>query len=841
MSKFYTNIFTYGNKVYVRGYDEGEQFELIEEFYPTLYVPSQEPTNLKTIHGKYVKEIFPGTIKETKDFLQKYEDVSGFDIFGHTDFAGQYAVKEFPGEIQYDTSKIRRFTIDIETSTEGGFPNVQTASEQILLISIKDSNTDKIHVFSIKDFEVKATNVVKHYSQSEDNMLREFVGWWSTHYPDIVTGWNTDFFDIPYIVNRIERVLGSQFTKKLSPFGIVQPKNIKNSFGKETPSYVIKGISSLDYLRLYQKFTFTKQESYTLDFIASVEIGENKLENPGETFKDFYTNYWQTFVEYNIHDVALVDRLEEKLGLLNLAYSLAYISKINPDQVYGPVKMWEAIIYEYLISHGVVTPIGNFGVAKTEKFEGAFVKEPIAGYHKWVASFDLNSLYPMLMIMYNMSPDTLSSTRLDCNVDAVLNKSADFSYAYENDLAVASNGWCYSRGEMGFFAALMDKYYNMRKTAKELMLKYKSEKQELISNGVPSDSSDILELSRKISNYFVLQLALKTAINSVYGAAGNSSFKYFDLRIAEGITMSGQTSIRWIANAINQKMNSINKTSGVDYIIAIDTDSVYVKLEEMIEGNFPDKSTEEKIDIMDKFCSTVLEPFIAKKYEELAKYVNANKQSMVMKREVLADVGIFPGTKKRYILNVHNSEGVKYDPPDLKIMGMEMVKSSTPALVRKQLKAAVPIIIKKDKAKFHEFIERTRTEFNSAQVEDIAFPRSANNLTTYRGNPIYAKGCPIQVRAALLYNHFVKQKHLDNKYHLVSDSDKIKYVYVRKPNPIFEDVIGFKDKLPKELELHDFVDYEKQFKKVFLDPLQPIVACIGWTVEEQSSLEDFFG
>jgi DNA polymerase elongation subunit (family B) len=336
-------------------------------------------------------------------------------------------------------------------------------------------------------------------------------------------------------------------------------------------------------------------------------------------------------------------------------------------------------------------------------------------------------------------------------------------------------------------------------------------------------------------------MAMKIALNSAYGAMGNQYFRYFDLRMAEGITLSGQLSIRWMANKLNAFMNKTLKTENKDYVIAIDTDSIYLTLENLIESVCAGKTDEQKIKYMDKICEDVFQPFIDKGYQELATYMNAYAQKMQMKREVLADKAIWTA-KKRYIMNVHNSEGVQYAEPKIKVMGLEMVKSSTPQVIRNKLKDSIKVILEGNENKIHSYINTFRDEFNKLSVEEIAFPRSVNGLREYAASStIYGKSTPIAVRGALLFNHHTKLKGLEKQYQPIRDGDKIKFVYLKTPNPIQEDIISFSQELPKELNLHSYVDYEKQFQKVFLDALQIVIEPLGWNVEPQSTLEDFFG
>jgi DNA polymerase elongation subunit (family B) len=816
--------------MFVRGYENGRAFQHKLDYYPTLYVNSKkQDSEWRTLNGDVVDEVKPGLVKDVREFVKRYEDVQGFDIYGNTNYVCQYISDTYDYDIRFDMEQIKVCTIDIETATEHGFPDIKTANEEVLLITVKDLASKQIVTFGSRAFVHNRDNVVYKHCNNEQHLLKEFMIWWQANYPDIITGWNTDFFDMPYLIRRIERELGETFANKISPWGVI---NERKTFikGNEEIHYDIHGISQLDYLQLYKKFTYTKQESYRLDYIAEQELGDKKKVNPGESFKEFYTNHWQQFVEYNIHDVELVDQMEDKMRLIELCLTMAYNAKINYEDVFSQVRMWDAIIYNHLRERKIVIPAKGFS-SKSEQFEGAYVKDPIVGQHKWLASFDLNSLYPHLIMQYNISPETLTSEKISCNVEKLLNKEVDTSYAHRRDLSMTANGWCYRKDVKGFMPELMEKMYTDRSKFKKQMLRVQQEYEHDKGNN---------NLRKEISRLNNLQMAMKIALNSAYGAMGNQYFRYFDIRMAEGITTSGQLSIRWMANKLNAFMNKTLKTTDKDYVVAIDTDSIYLTLETLIEKVCVGKTTEQKIKTMDKICEEVLQPFIDSGYQELAQYMNAYSQKMVMKREVLADKAIWTA-KKRYILNVHNSEGVQYAKPKLKVMGLEMVKSSTPAVIRDKLKQSIDVILEGSQSNLHKFVGEFRKEFNQLPVEEIAFPRGVNGMKTYQGSPIYSKGTPIHVRGSLLFNHHCKRLGLEKKYQAIRDGDKIKFVYMKKPNAFQEDVIAFPQELPKEFGIHNYVDYDLQFEKVFLDALQTVIEPLGWKTEEQSSLEDFFG
>jgi len=834
--RFYTNVQLVGNQFLVRGYDNGESFSLREEYLPTLFVDSKKATSkYKTLDGKKVEPVQPGFVRDCRDFLKKYEGVEGFNIYGNERYIYQYISDKYPQEhIEFDISKIKLTTLDIETTTEYGFPDIESCREEIQTITIQDYTTKEIITWGVHPFLVKQRNVTYIQCLDELDLLNKFICYWENNPPEVITGWNLQLFDIPYIAGRLRKVLGEKRMKRLSPWGLVTEKEVYIK-GRKHLSIDIGGVTQLDYLDLYKKFTYKAQESYRLDHIANVELGQKKLDHSEfDTFKDFYTGNWQKFVEYNIKDVELVDRLEDKMKLIELALTMAYDAKVNFTDVFYQVRMWDAIIYNYLKKKNIVIP-PKVGAKKDEKYAGAYVKEPIPGSYDWVVSFDLNSLYPHLIMQYNISPETLmDEPHPRCSVDKILSGS----FIADGRYATAANGAMYRKDKRGFLPELMDKIYQERTIYKKRMLTA-SQKIENLSDGEWHLKSD---LEKEVSRCNNIQMARKIQLNSAYGAIGNQYFRYYKLENAEAITLSGQASIRWIENKMNDYLNKLLSTQEEDYVIASDTDSIYLNLGPLVTKFLGNKSGDKVkvVELLDKICQDKFEPFIEKSYQELADYVAAYEQKMVMKRENIADRGIWTA-KKRYILNVWNSEGVQYAEPKLKVMGIEAVKSSTPAPCRKMLKDAFKIMMTGSEDDVINYIDKCRSEFNSLDPEDVSFPRSISDVEKYKSSSqIYSKGTPIHSRGALLFNFYIKQNKLTNKYSLIKNGEKIKFLYLKKPNPIHENVLSFINEWPKELDLNQYIDYDLQFSKAFLEPLKIILDSIGWSVEKTANLEAFF-
>lgn len=843
-SAFYTNIHRKGNVLYVTDIINHKHVTNEIEFAPTIWSKSKPINNVEYGWSDlYNKAVYPLKLKRMTD-LHAYKDNP--NIHTPPNFIYQYINEYYPKNLTWDFNDIRIYVIDIETEVEDSFSPPELAEERIQLITVKDINKNLSITFGFKPFKKPDSKNIRYVeSDNEANLLRSFMTFWTKFYPDIITGWNSTPYDMVYLYNRMTKVLGKTIADKLSPYNCIEQR-VKTVAKKEYLVIDIAGISQLDYLLLYKKFTYNSQESYTLNYIANVELGDSKVENPYDTFKEFYTKDPQLFIEYNIQDVELIHKLEKKLKLLNLALIIAYDAKILYEDIFSPIKTWDIIVYNYLNDRKQVIPIKNPNNKKTSSYGGGYVKPPLIGRHDWVVSLDVTSLYPSLIMSYQISPEKITKYRIKTTVDDLLEQKIDTSELITHNLCMAGNGCCFEKGDKGVFPALIQLYFDKRvHYNKELSIVEK----ELET--VASDSEEYTKLSNKYHDLNNTQKAIKILLNSLYGALGSDSFRYFDLRMAEGITFSGQLTIRWVSNKVNEYLNSLHKIKK-DRVVLIDTDSIVLNLSDWVNDYIPEKSRAEKIMFIDKFTESKIRPFVKETVENLAKYTNMYDNKISFARENLVDTMISVQAKK-YVMSVCNSKGINYTTPKLKIMGLEMIKSSTPKIIRNKLKKSLDLILYSTEKDTQDFILNFRNEYNKLSFLDIAFPRGATNIEKYYDEKTIYKsgvcikengksintGVPVHVRGALLYNHYLEKYKLTNSYQLIKNGDKIKYVYLTLPNFINENVLAFHNKIPKEFDLEPFIDYNMMFEKTFLASINMLLKPLKWTAETQNNIFDF--
>lgn len=822
----YSNVSQTNKNIRLIGYKNGKRFHLEIPFRPTAFIESPEGTyrNFDGIRFAPVKCADNGDYKE---FAKKYKDVSNVKV-ANVDILPitQFIHKSFPGELSDRQDVVRFGVVDIETRVDNGFPVPSEAQNEVNAITFYIDGI--FHVFSLdsyvpKNIDVEHTvidesKICCHYARNEKDLLAQFVIFWSKNIPDIVSGWNCSGFDFPYLYHRIKNIFGEKTVRKLSPWKSVYTKNVMGVNGQYEENVIITGVAILDYLALYKKFILEPRESYQLNSIAEVELKKGKLVSGFTTFDEFYTKDYQRFIEYNIIDVSLIIDLEKKLSLINLAKTIAYYGKCNFSDVFSPVRVWESLIYGVALDKGIVLdPRPDNGGG--QMFEGGYVKAVDPNLYEWVVSFDATSLYPHIVMGWNMSPESKVSSQWDRDN---LQVGCEEKFVMEN-CCIAENGTVFRTDKLGIIPELMEMLFSERKHAKNMAQELKK-----------ANPKDL-----QIARWDYKQKAIKILANSGYGVMSNAYFRFFDMDIASAITGTGRYLIQSTINHLNghfRKTHQLNK----DVVCMADTDSVYLELKDVIPTNIAN-DTGKVIEFLKKFSEEEIEREINNLMEKISGITGTVQNRIHFKREAIAET-LVTTAKKRYGMKIWSMEDVDYKKPEFKVVGLELIRSTTPKYVRDGLNAALKFILNRNEADLQKFVKTFEDDFRNKPADVIAFPKGVNGIWKYtscNSNEIFIKGTPGHTRACIIFNHLVKTLGLQNQYKLIHDGEKIKFVYLNEPNPHQFYVIGFRDTIPPEFELDNFIDYDKMFEKTFMQPLEALCNAVGMDAKEKNTLDGF--
>jgi DNA polymerase elongation subunit (family B) len=793
--------------------------------------------------GEQLSRVTFDDVSSFAEFAKNYAEAT--KVFGQTSAVHQWLAKEFPGQLHVDMSAFKVLNFDIEVEHSEGFPKPEDANYEVLSISMKVFGKPKKITLGLKPYTPKHENQLYVQCADEKELLVKFLGFWRQIDPDIITGWNIEGFDVPYLVNRITKILGEEIAKQLSPFY----KDTKRVFterwvGRDDDelTYEILGIQTYDYLNLYKKFALKKLESYKLDFVGSKEkVGQKVDLTPwGNNLMRLYHEDYDTFIEYNERDVELVEKIDGRCKFIQVAISIAYMTHSRLSEALATVKPWDNYFYNLLLDEGMTVPPSGFA-KETEKIVGAYVKEPDPGLYEWVVSFDLTSLYPSIMQLLNMGPESQEHKALDIGttalkwVEKILNEDPEFLAVLRaraaEGLATAANGASFRQDKEAILARGARFAFEERKTVKKEMIAQKKRK-EAGTEGLDN------EIARLDAN----QGALKVLGNGLYGASANGAFRYYSREIAEGITLTGQLIIQFISRKINALLNEKFKTEGVEYTFYNDTDSCYITFKHFVRDILKiskDKQEGKELqitEIIDQFCKKEIDPLLDREFTWLAGILGSKNNTLSMKREAIAESGLFR-KRKNYVLLVWDMEGVRNKEAEVKAVGVEMAKSSTPQICRDELEKMMPILLKKDNNTLLSAIAEFKKKFYNCKPSEIGRPIGVSEI---KGKTFQTKKNPIHVRASLGFNEMVKEHKLNGVYELVKDGTKIKYVFLKMPNHLHQNVIGFTDDLPTEFNLHKYIDFETQFSKTYLEPLRSFTDLIGWDVEKRSTLDDLW-
>ena len=878
---YYTNVYRSGQWLFVREIKNGKRRKFKKEYKPTLYIPTQKKSTLHAPDGTSVEPIQPGSMNDCYMFFQQYKGVDNFRIYGNINYEYAYINETYPTHIDYDIKDIVICNIDIEVESKLGFSDAKDAANEITAITMKCSTDGIFHVFACKPFDAISYNMehqdsVINYHQSTDeiDLLEQFLDLWETIEPDIVTGYNIRMYDIPYIVNRISRIMSSDDAKRLSPWNTIK-ENTVNIFGKPEVVYDVAGLCVLDYLLIYRKNVLEPRESYRLDYIAEVELGERKIDySEYGNLQALYENDFKKFIEYNIHDVRLVDRIDAKRKLIELQLIVAYHAHVNYVDVLSQVRTWDTLICNHLLAKGVVIP-QRTETSKDTQFTGAFVMKPHIGMHEWVASFDVRALYPMIMRTLNIGMETKlpvkkltpemrqyrgyidknlmvadEDGKMNVNPEAIIAGITDplWEHFADEDVAVSANAIFYHREPKSFYSELIEELFQNRLDYKAKLKKVKKALSELKTPAATATDIECAayatqktELDTQASIYDLKQHATKIMLNSLYGACGNEYFRFFDVNNAEAVTTTGQFIIQFVGRGIDAYLNKKMGTTNQRYVVYSDTDSIYVTLKTVVDKFWSSKTMAEKVEEVDKLCKEAIQKEINRLFRLLTeRYLNGVGEYLLMNRETIGDKAIWTA-KKRYIVNVRDKEGIRKDPAELKVMGLEISKSSVPKFCRDAMKEAVKIVMEKDQKTLFAFVADTKAKFLAQKIEDVSFPRSVNGLVKYGNSQnIYIKGTPFHTKGVLAYNHLLNKLNLVGKYPAIKNGEKMKFFYLLQPNPVGTNAMAFLTMMPAEFKMEQYIDWETQFSKSFIEPLMLILNAIKWDTQPRASLASLF-
>lgn len=848
-------------------YDDTGEKKYYKEKAPLYFYMPHAEGEYTSIYGDKLRKVEFKTVGKMNDTRQMFKDAGRRLFESDISTVNRFVLDHWQG---LDLKKPKDFDVhflDIEVHSEGGFPSPEEAEHPITVITVWSTKRDKYYIFAEKEFDTKfledengnVPHWIKFFS-SEEEMLLTFIKFIKQMHPDVLSGWNSNYFDIPYIVNRCNRLLGERKTSKLSPIGIIRKKKTKLRFGKEVETYEIAGINCIDYLELYKKYHMGEQESYKLDYIARVEINAQKLEYDG-SLKTLYHDDWQKYVEYNVQDVNLLIQLDNKIQFMDMMIGICYNCRIPFEQYAITTKVLDGAFISRLMAEKIVLPDVT-GHEKNSQYIGAFVCEPDVGVHDWELSFDATSLYPSIMMEHNISPETkvaklgqyeaeviqrilegVEVSSMDKNTETESGETCEewAKMIKENKWSIASNGAVYRHDKQGIVPRFVEEWFNKRKIHKKMML-----------------AAEDAHYDEEAKLQHGLQLNYKILINSVYGYLGTEWSRLYDPDNATAVTTVGQECLKatmdsvntyfrekWADTKIGKKLNATNVPSVVVYG---DTDSVYLAVGRILKSFDYDATDIKKTEkFIDEKLSPLITKIIEKRMEHVAlKRMNVPENKIFFKREMIARRGIHIA-KKRYVAWVLNMEGVAIEEGsshELEVKGIEIVRSSTPEIVRKYLKKVVTSIIKSlDENVVYENIKDVYNEFMNANPASISKNSTANNLDKYTdpmGMPM--KGCPQHVKGAILYNKLINDMELIDSYEEIHEGDKVKVTYVKPQDHFRGNCISFKDKIPEEFGLSNVIDYDLMWQKVFLKPLQQFYQLLRWEMPncETEDIDEFF-
>jgi DNA polymerase elongation subunit (family B) len=825
--------------------ENGNRVAYDTTFEPYIYLETNYESDVLSIFNTKLKK---KKFKNQADRSRYLKDNSITRVFENLNVQQQFLIDTFwkTNESEdFNKHPLKVFFIDIETYSPDTFPVPSNPEHPINIITVYDTLRKKFTTFGLKPYAKKKDNCFYYHCKTERELLEKFITFFESDYPDILSGWNSEFFDLPYIVNRITKILGEDNTKRLSPVRYIRPIVFTGKFGREQVHWHIEGISCVDYLDIYKRFCPVLRESYKLDAIGETELGENKIDYGDTNLASLADDNWELFVDYNIQDVNLLLRLEEKLQYLELLRMIAYAGLTTFEGALGSLSVITGLCAIRARHRDRRIPTFKKGKENDEQNAGAYVGEPVRGFQEHIVSFDANSLYPNVMITLNLSPETKVATITDKTDDEItlkhvngqtykLTKLNFAKFVEKEKIAISKAKVLFSQKEKGIIPETVDWYYTKRV---ELKKQHKTLKRKL--SHLKKTDPEYPKLKHQVDNLNIQQHTIKILINTIYGYFGNKHSPLGDDELAESITLTGQAVIKQSNKLLIDYIKS--KTSLTDKeleqytpIIYNDTDSSYISIKHLVD-NLKIKMFNKEGKITDEYYKTVqdIENYLN---TEIMKWgttaLNSADCRLNFKREVIADTGLFL-QKKRYVLHILDEEGIPTDK--FKYTGVEVVRTTMPAPIKPYVKGIIETMLTtKSQTETNKIFNETYDIFKGLSVEDIAFVMGVKGYEKYEGlcdGFNVAKHMPIHVKAAYYHNLLVEKFGIDRKYEKLSSGDKVRYFYVKQPNRYGISVIGYKYYYPKEFTKIFEPDHEKMFEKIIYSVIERFYESVNWKLK----------
>ncbi|AKE44858.1 DNA polymerase [Sinorhizobium phage phiM9] len=828
-------------KVHVKQYDHATKKSewVAHNFAPKLFVATDKDSKYRSTDDRPLKLLEFDSIRNARDFVKELGDAAR-DLYGYRKYDVQYIAGA--GYVDADPSMFSIVYHDIETEVHDGFPDPAIAKEPINMITLIQRNG---LAFGLTTCSVKAKKIEEEFKDAcpiqiemfgtEEEMLQRFIHIFSEVLKvDIFCGWNSEKFDMPYIVNRITKVLGHEYAKRLSPFGEVFLRTFTDDFGEEAVTAEIVGVNHVDLLPFYKKFTHESQESYSLDNIAKVELGVGKLHHesgiPGHLL---YRQYPTDGLRYNIVDVIRLMQIDMKKGVIDLAIIVANMTKSNISDVIFSTRLWMNMIFDYLNQRD------RYFEFRSErkpyrKIEGGYVMTPNAGLYEYGGSFDYASLYPNTMMALNVGPDTKAIKVPNVTPDRLLNGEI----RAPEGLSMGGNGQCFRKDKRSFLVEIIDHGYQLRKHYKQLKLDHQKMEQEETD---PEKKKDIKRLADLYDNY---DKSIKTILNSCYGALAEKNFQFYDPDVAESITVTGQFMVRNLGKTFKTLLEK-NYGPG-QYWITSDTDSCYFTFKKVVEKNCSHMSEAETIEWLCKFADGPMKKVVAIANKKACEVLNAyDPDRFDADREAVFRRGVFI-KKKMYALALSDMEGVRFKEPKLKIVGLQAKKKSTPSFFRDKMEKFFKMFLNGDTEGSIQYMMKIESEFYDAPIDEIAGNVSVSDLTSKvneESHTGYDRGTHINAKAAIVHNRLIDKDEQAKAYiEPITNGDKIRLLPLKLPNPVNDKVIAWKDEWPEyfdRIEMRKYIDWKTHFAKAFKGPLDRIYAACGINPDVSEELDMF--